>query len=268
MHVDEDSSLMFGSKGVTRVEPNDFDEVIAEDSEGFSLEELGTAYAHALGQTTSPATDSSQLVSTGVNGPLDADAPTTSPREQMLSAPIVDESDGIPVTPESILEAMLFLGSSNNQPLSIVKLMEMFRGVTAAELDLSIDKLNRLYREHGYVVEIVRELGGFRMQLVSDMHLTRDRFYGKVKETQLTQAAIDCLALVAYQPGITRDALEEQWNQPAANMLSLLVRKGLLKVEKSPDDTGSPSQYFTTDRFLEIIGLESLQDLPLSEELS
>jgi segregation and condensation protein B len=259
---------MFGSKGVKRVEPNEFDEDINDDSDGFSLEELGTAYAHALGQTTSTATESSQIVSSDVNGQLEVDAPTRQSLEQMLSAPIVDESDGIPVTPESILEAMLFLGSSNNQPLSIVKLMELFRGVTAAELDMSIDKLNRLYREHGHVVEIVRELGGFRMQLVSEMHLVRDRFYGKVKETQLTQAAIDCLALVAYQPGITRDGLEKQWNQPAANMLSLLVRKGLLKVEKSTNDTGSTSQYFTTDRFLEIIGLESLHDLPLSEELN
>jgi segregation and condensation protein B len=268
MHVGEDSRLMFGSKGVKRVEPNEFDEDINDESDGFSLEELGTAYAHALGQSTSTATESSQVVSSEGDGPLGVDAPSTPPLEQMLSAPIVDESDGIPVTPESILEAMLFLGSSNNQPLSIVKLMELFRGVTAAELDVSIDKLNRLYREHGHVVEIVRELGGFRMQLVSEMHLVRDRFYGKVKETQLTQAAIDCLALVAYQPGITREGLEKQWNQPAASMLSLLVRKGLLKVEKSTNDTVPTSQYFTTDRFLEVIGLESLHDLPLSEELN
>ena len=105
---------MFGSKGVKLVEPNEFDEDIDDDSDGFSLEELGTAYAHALGQTTATATESSQVASSDMNGQLEVDASTRPSLEQMLSAPIVDESDGIPVTPESILEAMLFLGRTRH----------------------------------------------------------------------------------------------------------------------------------------------------------
>ena len=116
---------------------------------------------------------------------------------------------------------------------------------------------------------IVRDSGGYRLELVPELHVVRDRFYGKVKETQLTQSAIDCLSLVAYQPGSTREELERQWNQPAASMLSTLVRKGLLKIERRPVQNGleEQSHYYTTDRFLEIVGLESLADLPLSEDI-
>jgi segregation and condensation protein B len=261
---------MFGRKGVKRVEAIESEETDAVETEGFSLEELGTAYAVAIGQAsgetnTPKATEQEKDKS-------DAPASATvidSSYEKLLDAPKVAETDGVPVTAESILEAMLFLGSSNNQPLAVDKLVELFRGVTAEEIDRSVDKLNALYRQGNRAMVIVRAAGGYLMQLAPELHLIRDRFYGKVKETQLTQAAIDCLSLVAYQPGVTRESIEKQWNQPAAGMLSTLVRKGLLRIEKRPSEnrSGEETQYFTTDRFLEVIGLGSLEDLPLSEDI-
>jgi segregation and condensation protein B len=257
--------FMFGRKGVKRVEAIEPDEIEAVESEGFSLEELGTAYAVAIEQASGETRISlgSEPEKQSVDSVQDA------PQEEMLSAPDVTETDGVPVTPESILESMLFLGSSNNRPIAIDKLLELFRGVTAEELEQSVDSLNALYCQHNRAMVIVRASGGYHMQLAPELNLVRDRFYGKVKETQLTQAAIDCLSLVAYQPGVTRESIENQWNQPAAGMLSTLVRKGLLRIEKRPvgDRSGLESHYFTTDRFLEIIGLESLEDLPSSEDI-
>ncbi len=259
---------MFGRKGVKRVVAIETEETEAVESEGFSLEELGSAYAMAIEQASSDVASvnefdlSPESVST-------TDVPVETMLEEMLEAPNAIETDGVPVTPETILEAMLFLGTSNNRPIAIEKLLELFRGITIAELEEAVDSLNTVYREHDRVMTIVRESGGYRLQLISELHLVRDRFYGKIKQTQLTQSAIDCLSLVAYQPGATREQLEIQWNQPAASMLNSLVRKGLLRIEKRPSDDGrvEHSHYYTTDRFLEIIGLESLEDLPLSEDI-
>ncbi len=259
---------MFGRKGVKRVESVETDEMDADIIEGFSLEELGSAYATAIEQAS---VESNFIAESAINT---EDQTSTSvfseaDQEEMLKAPDVTETDGVPTTPESILEAMLFLGTSNNRPLSVDKLLELFRGITIAELDATVDSLNVLYRAHNRAMMILRESDGYRLQLVPELHLIRDRFYGKIKETQLTQSAIDCLSLVAYQPGATREELEKQWNQPASSMLSTLVRKGLLKIEKRPSQSGpgDQSHYFTTDRFLEIIGLKSLDDLPLSEDI-
>lgn len=263
---------MFGNKGVKRVELIESQEPEVVESDGFSLEELGSAYAIAIEQVTgevSPISDSESKSSNITANAAHQLGETSSPQEEMLDAPHVTETDGIPVTPETILEAMLFLGTSNNRPIAIDKLLELLRGITAAELNSIVDTLNATYANHNRVMHIVRAAGGYQMQLVPELHLVRDRFYGKVKETQLTQAAIDCLSLVAYQPGMTREEIERQWNQPAAGMLSTLVRKGLLKIEKrsSQNNKSDHSHYFTTDRFLEIIGLESLEDLPLSEDI-
>ena len=257
---------MFGRKGVKRVESIETEEVEAVETEGFSLEELGSAYANAIEQASSgeltsrseSAPDSDALNNSDLSAPID-----------MLAAPGVTETDGVHVTPEAILEAILFLGTSNNRPIPVDKLLELLRGITVGEIDEAVDSLNSLYRAHNRAMTIVRQSGGYRLQLVPELHLVRDRFYGKIKETQLTQSAIDCLSLVAYQPGATREEVEDQWNQPAASMLSTLVRKGLLRIEKRPSQKGSgeKSHYFTTDRFLEIIGLESLGDLPHSEDI-
>ena len=257
---------MFGRKGVKRVESIETEEAEAVETEGFSLEELGSAYANAIEQASSgeltsrseSAPDSDALNNSDLSAPID-----------MLAAPGVTETDGVHVTPEAILEAILFLGTSNNRPIPVDKLLELLRGITVGEIDEAVDSLNSLYRAHNRAMTIVRQSGGYRLQLVPELHLVRDRFYGKIKETQLTQSAIDCLSLVAYQPGATREEVEDQWNQPAASMLSTLVRKGLLRIEKRPSQKGSgeKSHYFTTDRFLEIIGLESLGDLPHSEDI-
>ncbi len=261
---------MFGRKGVKRVESIESDDHSPEVTEGFSLEELGSAYAQAIEQATGASLELTPNNVEATDASIEQDSTNVSSFEEaLLEAPEVTETDGVQVTPEAILEAMLFLGSSNNRPLSIEKLTECFRGVSKAEVDQAIDSLNQLYRDNNRAMEIVREPGGYRMQLASDLHLVRDKFYSKAKETQLTQAAIDCLALVAYQPGITREEIEKQWNQPAANMLSNLVRRGLLRLEKADTAPSShPGQYYTTERFLDVIGLDSLEDLPLADELN
>lgn len=256
---------MFGRKRVKRVESIETEEAEASETEGFSLEQLGSAYAVAIEQASGELTSLSE--SPPISDALNISGKSTP--DKMLAAPSVAETDGVNVTPEAILEAILFLGTSNNRPITVDKLLELLRGITVAEIEEAVDSLNSLYRAHNRAMTIVRQSGGYRLQLVPELHLVRDQFYGKVKETQLTQSAIDCLSLVAYQPGATREELEDQWNQPAASMLSTLVRKGLVRIEKRPSQNGSEdkSHYFTTDRFLEIIGLESLGDLPLSEDI-
>ena len=261
---------MFGRKGLKRIEQVESDQLpieVSEASEGFSLEELSRAYTTAL-QNSSHDPDANPQQTSSHHETLELDpSDFSSVKEELLDAPVVDETDGVPLRPESILEAVLFLGNSNNQAIAIPKLVELFRNLSADEIDQCIDDLNQSYRQNERAFEIVKEGSGYRLQLTPDLSLVRDRFYGKQKETQLNQAAIDCLSLVAYQPGINREKIEQQWSQPAGTMLAMLLRKGLLRIEKSTSNAVSETRYFTTERFLETIGLASLEDLPLAEDI-
>lgn len=260
---------MFGRKGLKRIEEVPSDPLAdsqPEESDGFSLEELGQAYSTAIQQSGLQLVDQPEPdppASEQVDPSFETGTVTD---EVLLDAPVADESDGVPLRPDSILEAVLFLGTAQNQAIGIQKLVDLFRNLSSDEIDQCVDDLNQTYRDDQRAFEIVKEGSGYRMQLASELNIVRDRFYSKQKETQLNQSAIDCLSLVAYQPGITREKLEHQWNQPAASMLSMLVRKGLIRIEKS-DTQPTENRYYTTDRFLEIIGLGSLDDLPHTEDI-
>ena len=80
----------------------------------------------------------------------------------------------------------------------------------------------------------------------------RNRFYGRIREARLSQAAIDVLALVAYQQPITGEKLGRLRGKPSSHMLAHLVRRGLLRIER-PDPKRRISHYRTTDRFLKLV---------------
>ncbi len=96
------------------------------------------------------------------------------------------------------------------------------KGVRPHEIDDWVARAQSRISRGEPRMEIVCEKGGYRMQLCSDLHRIRDRMYGKVKETRLNQAAIDCLALVAYQPGIDQQELERHMESTAASVLRML----------------------------------------------
>ena len=73
------------------------------------------------------------------------------------------------------------------------------------------------------------------------------------------------LALVAYQQPITGEKINQLRGKPSSHILAHLVRRGLLRIER-PDPKRRTPHYHTTDRFLRLFNLQSLDDLPRSEE--
>ena len=98
------------------------------------------------------------------------------------------------------------------------------------------------------------------------LHALRDRFHGRVREARLSQPAIDILAIVAYQQPLTADQVNQSRGKSSNHVLTQLVRRGLLRIERE-ETKPRTVRYFTTDRFLTLFGLETPDDLPQSEEV-
>ncbi len=246
-------------KRVTRIDgpeedPSALDPQSLDDG-GLSLEELGQTYARLMGQGELPYGQTEE----------EAEDSVESTEYDPISEEAV-ESDDCPITPLSILEAVMFVGHPNNEPITAEQIASLMRGVRPAEIDQLVCELNERYRQRNQCMEIVGAAGGYRMQLCEDLHPVRNRMYGKIKETRLNQAAIDCLALVAYQPGITRKQVEEQWKHSAGSVLSMLIRRNLLELKRDSGDTKSESRYYPTQRMLNLFGLASLDELPVVED--
>jgi segregation and condensation protein B len=229
-----------------------------DDEQGLSLEELSQTYAELLnkGQALDrPPSDGDPIDAAAV-----ADAAGFDPLEEELQ-----DSDACPVTPRSILESVLFVGRPDNRPISAEEIAGLMRGVRPAEIEGHVAELNQIYAETGRALRIATIGNGFRLQLADDLQFIRDRFYGPIREIRLNQAAIDCLALVAYQPGISREQLEEQRGQPSGPILSQLVRRQLIEIQREPQKQRQ-LHYYPTEKLLQLIGLSTLDDLPQVEE--
>lgn len=83
----------------------------------------------------------------------------------------------------------------------------------------------------------------------------------------LTQAALETLAIVAYNEPITRIEVDEIRGVSSSQMIRKLVAKGFLKEVGRSDAVGRPILYKTTSEFLDYFGLSTIDDLPKFEEL-
>jgi segregation and condensation protein B len=243
--------------------------------QGISLDELTNAFAKVMGveprRPAEPAAGPEQTKTSPEAVGAEGDSPifaetkigTVPQPAETPSEP--DADDACPINPRTILEAMLFVGNRDNEPLSPRRAAELMRDVEVDEIPSLVQELNHRYDETGAPYQIVGEGDGYRLSLRDEFHAASNRFYGRVREARLSQAAIDVLALVAYRQPLTAEQIHRQRGRPSRHVLAHLVRRGLLRIER-PDAKRRTPHYSTTERFLRLFNLESLDDLPRSEE--
>lgn len=114
--------------------------------------------------------------------------------------------------------------------------------------------------ELGLVVEEVA--GGYRLIVDPALVGPLAELLAPAPLPQLSTAALETLALVAYRQPITRGELEAARGASCASTLETLLERQLIKVVGRKDVIGKPLLYATTERFLVEFGLRSLDDLP------
>jgi len=221
-----------------------------------SVDQLTQAFAQLIGQDTST---SSTDTSTGAENAASEDQSPAEPEE------VEAEEDDTNVSAEAILEAILFVGHPFNEPLTSRLMAGYLRGVTPVEVDELLAKLNQSYQESNAPYQVVSEGAGYRLALRTEHEGLRERFYGRVREAKLSQMAIDLLAIVAYHQPIDRQSIDKLIGRPCGAMLSQLVRRELLKIERTKEKPRK-TLYSTADRFLDLFQLESLEDLPRHDD--
>jgi segregation and condensation protein B len=237
--------------------------------EGISLDELAQAFAQVMGAPPRAQPDAEQPAQTPSNSdqPADVVQQMTDVQPEVGELPSIPPAgeDACPVSPLSILEAMLFVGNRDNKPLSAGKAAELMRDVAAEEIPLLVEELNQHYAADGCPYNIVGEGDGYRLTLRKTYSALRNKFYGRIREARLSQAAIDVLAIVAYQQPLSGERVSRLRGKPSSHILTQLVRRGLLRIER-PESKRRTPDYYTTQRFLRLFNLQSLNDLPRSED--
>ena len=118
--------------------------------------------------------------------------------------------------------------------------------------------------------EYEREERGIKISFLGDaFKLTTKKehkeYYQKLvttKESVLSQAQLEVLAIIAYNEPITRVEIDEIRCIASSYVIKKLLSKDLIKVAGKSDLPGKPNLYKTTKEFLDCFGLSSINDLP------
>jgi len=150
-----------------------------------------------------------------------------------------------------IVEALIF---STSGTLGFKDILKAIPDLSIESLDMMVNELNILYNETGRSFLIERVSGGY-------MFVSRQEYAPYIKTlhepSRLSNAAMEVLAVIAYKGPCTKQTIEGIRGVDSSSSLKSLLKHQLIDIK-----SGKPMMYCTTNRFLEVFGLNSLADMP------
>ena len=188
--------------------------------------------------------------------------------EQLEAAPGTDESEN-PSKPAiseqdkiALLEALLL---ANGEPLSISRIQEIVGG-TKGEILAVADQLQSVLAQDSRGIEVV--VVAEKLQLRTKARFAEHvRQLMAVKPRKLSQAALETLAVVAYQQPVVKSEIDKIRGVDVAPTIKTLLERKLVKIIGYQASVGQPALYGTTDEFLQVFGLPALSALPAIQDL-
>ncbi len=158
----------------------------------------------------------------------------------------------------SKLEAMLF---ASGDPIDAAKLAEVL-DIEIETVTKMLGHLSAMYDERESGLMLIRIDNKYQL-CTRECHSEEVRKLLEIKKnTPLSNAAFEVLAIIAYNKTVTRSFIEQVRGVDCSGSIASLVQKGLIEEKGRLDLPGRPLIYGTTDRFLRCFSLNSLDDLP------
>lgn len=155
------------------------------------------------------------------------------------------------------LEAVLFAAG---EPLSVAEIAAIMQLEKPQVWEL-LGNLSQVYEDEGRGL-MLREVGGGYQLVTKPEHYRMLSSMGKKKEIKLTNAAMETLAIVAFKQPVTRAEMEAIRGVKVDGVVNNLLELDLVAEAGRKKTLGNPILYATTDKFLNVFGLSSLDELP------
>lgn len=158
-----------------------------------------------------------------------------------------------------VLETALICAA---QPLQVREMELLFDGVLSADtIKQLLHQLQDDWASRG--VELVHVANGWRFQSRPAMREFLDRLHPE-KPPKYTRATLETLAIIAYRQPVTRGDMEDIRGVTINSLLlKQLEERGWVEVIGHRETVGRPALYATTRQFLDDLGVESLDQLPV-----
>ncbi len=169
-----------------------------------------------------------------------------------------------PKEKKSLIEALLFV---SGEPLAISSLKNI-TDIPETELTQFMEELIAEYRERNGGLLIVEIANGYQIVTHPSYALWIKKFKSTSTANKLSMAALETLAIIAYNQPIIKAELENIRGVNSDGVVKTLLDRRLIKIMGRKEVPGKPLLYGTTREFLQYFGLKDLTDLPTMKELS
>ena len=164
---------------------------------------------------------------------------------------------------ESIIEGVLFAAGDVVKIDVLASILELKK----IEVEKIVDELNEKFDKENRAITIRKINDSYQMGTKTDYHKYISKLYDTKQKQNLSQAAMETLAIIAYKQPVTRIDIENIRGVNCDYAIQLLQANNLIEVVGRKDTVGKPVLFGTTENFLKRFELNSLDDLPNYNEL-
>ena len=169
-----------------------------------------------------------------------------------------------PAEAKRILEAVLL---ASQEPLGVAELKGLFDDEVSAEtLRHLLAELREEWSDRA--VELVSLASGWRFQTRAEFRPYVERLFPE-KPPRYSRAVMETLAIIAYRQPVTRGDIEDiRGVTVSGQIIQTLENRGWIDAVGQRETPGRPALYATTRKFLDDLGLRTLEELPPLEEIA
>lgn len=159
---------------------------------------------------------------------------------------------------KGIIEAMLFSSGRIISKDELVLNLE----ISKEEIENIIEMMKEDYKKENRGIELIEIDDGYQLCTKKELYNYIYPIIDKRTRPNLSNAALETLSIVAYNPRITRAEIEAIRGVSADAVVYKLLEYGLIEEAGKTDLPGKPMSYKTSKEFLKMFGYTSLKDLP------
>lgn len=159
---------------------------------------------------------------------------------------------------KSIIEAILFSAGRPVNKSEIVLALE----ITEEDIENIIKSMQEEYKSEERGIELIKIEDSYQLCTKKELYDYIYPILDKRNKPNLSNASLETLAIIAYNPKITRAEIEAIRGVSADACVYKLLEYGLIEESGKIDLPGKPMSYKTTNEFLRMFGYNSLDELP------
>ncbi len=159
---------------------------------------------------------------------------------------------------KGIIEAILFAAGRDVKVNELMSALEL----SSEEIIRIVESMKLDYEKENRGIQIINVDGSYQLCTKQELYDYIYPVFDKRSKPNLSQAAMETLSIIAYNPKITRAEIEAIRGVNSDGPIYKLLDYHLIEDSGKLDAPGKPTTYSTTKEFLRLFGLESLEQLP------